>query len=208
MSIVVATLVFTLLACRQSASLGLSPTRPASLHGAIIQPAIAKPEITLTDTSGQPFDLRRQTQGYVTILYLGYTHCPDECPTTMADFSAALRSLPANTASHVKVLFVTTDPERDTPNVLRNWLDAFDPRFVGLRGSADQLAALERDLHLPPAEKEASDGAGDYGVSHAAFALVFTAADNIAHTVYPVGFSRADLASDITLLSEHGWRNN
>ncbi len=180
--------------------------RPANVRGVLIQPAVHKPDVTLTDTSGQPFSIAGETRGYLTVLYLGYTHCPDACPTTMADLAAALKSLPPASAARVKVIFVTTDPARDTPAVLRKWLDLFDVAFVGLTGTDEQVQALESELRLPPGEKE-DDGNGGYSVSHAAYALAFTANDDIAHTVYPEGFARADLTADLTLLATRGWPN-
>jgi protein SCO1/2 len=96
-----------------------------------VAPGLPKPNFTLTDTNGNPYDLDGQTQGYLTALYFGYTNCPDVCPTHMANIAAALRQLPASVTSHIKVLFVTTDPARDTPAVLRAWLNNFDPTFIG-----------------------------------------------------------------------------
>src|SRR4029078_2346115 len=97
--------------------------------GATISPTFSKPDITLTDTSGKPFNVKTDTAGVVTLLYVGYTHCPDICPTHMQQIAKALKALPAATASKVKVVFITSDPERDTPAVLRKWLDNFDTDF-------------------------------------------------------------------------------
>lgn len=184
-----------------------SPTAAASssqLKGALVSPAIAKPDVTLTDTSGQPYSLKQQTQGYLTLVYLGYTNCPDVCPQVMADYAAAMKTLPPAVTNKMKVIFITTDPARDTPDVLRKWLDHFSTSFVGLTGSQQQIDALQAALHVPAAEKE-DTGNGNYGVSHASFTFAFTANDNIAHVVYPVGFTRADLADDFQLLVNKGW---
>lgn len=181
-----------------------SPSSEAQIKGALISPAVAKPDVTLTDTSGKPFALKQATEGYLTLVYLGYTNCPDVCPQVMADYAAAMKTLPESVTSKIKVIFVTTDPQRDTPDVLRKWLDHFSPAFIGLTGSQQQIDALQEDLHINPATKE-DDGHGSYGVSHASFTFAFTANDNTAHVVYPVGFTRADLADDFQLLAKKGW---
>ena len=91
-------------------------------RGGLVTPPLPKPRFTLTDTSGRPFDFAAATKGYVTLLFFGYTYCPDQCPMHMANSSAALKKLPAGTAEHVKLVFVTTDPARDTrgaPSLVR-----------------------------------------------------------------------------------------
>src|SRR5947207_5200923 len=106
-----------------------------SYRGGVVTPPLPKPRFVLTDTSGAPFDFWVRTRGSVTLLFFGYTNCPDQCPMHMASIGLALRKLPANVGDHVKLVFVTTDPARDTTAVLRRWLDHFDKRFVGLTGS-------------------------------------------------------------------------
>src|SRR5215467_1267581 len=103
-------------------------------RGGLVTPPLPKPKFTLTDTSGAPFDLWSETQSYVTLLFFGYTHCPDDCPLHMANIASSLQQLPAEIGEQVKVVFVTTDPARDSAAVLRAWLDNFDARFVGLTG--------------------------------------------------------------------------
>src|SRR5689334_11026983 len=88
-------------------------------QGVLISPVTPKPNLVLTDTSGRQFDLQKQTDGYLTLLYLGYTHCPDICPTLMADIEATIKQMKPADASQVKVVFITTDPERDTPQAVR-----------------------------------------------------------------------------------------
>src|SRR5258708_6477385 len=76
-------------------------------RGGVVAPPLPKPAFTLTDTSGAPFDFREKTEGYVTLLFFGYTFCPDQCPMHMGTLGAALKKLPAGTADHVKLVFVT-----------------------------------------------------------------------------------------------------
>ena len=128
----------------------------------------------LTDTSGSPFDFASKTQGYTTLLFFGYTHCPDMCPLQMSVIAQAFKKIPAAAAEQFKVVFVTTDPERDTPQVLRSWLDHFDKRFIGLTGSHAAIESAQIAANLFPAKKSAVRADGNYEVGHAAFVLAYT----------------------------------
>jgi len=101
-------------------------TAGPTYRGGLVTPPLPKPRFTLTDTSGAPFDFWRQTDGYVTLLFFGYTRCPDECPMHVSNIAQGLKKLPAGAGDRVKLVFVTTDPARDTPKVLRAWLNQFD----------------------------------------------------------------------------------
>src|SRR5438093_7001047 len=136
----------------------------ATYHGGLVSPPLAKPKFTLTDTSGAPFDFGLKTQGYVTLLFFGYTHCPDMCPLQMSMIGSALKKMPADMADQFKVVFVTTDPGRDTPRALRSWLDHFDKRFIGLTGSDAAIGAAQIAANIPPAEKSAVRPDGTYDV--------------------------------------------
>src|SRR5438093_11583771 len=113
-------------------------------RGGLVTPPLPKPRFVLADTAGRPFDFSRETKGYVTLLFFGYTFCPDQCPMHMANLSAALNRLPAGSADQVQLVFVTTDPARDSPQVLRRWLAFFDRRSIGLTGTAETVAAVQR----------------------------------------------------------------
>lgn len=172
-------------------------------RGALASEPKPKPDFTLTDTSNAPFDFGRETEGYVTLLYFGYTHCPDICPVHMANIAAVLDKLPVDVARQIKVVFVTTDPARDTPERLREWLDRFDTSFIGLTGSEEQLEAAQVAAGVAPAVKEDLDD-GEYGVSHAAYVIAYTR-DDLAHVVYPFGVRQGDWAHDLPKLVEDGW---
>src|SRR5438105_14305608 len=92
--------------------------KEAAYRGGVVTPPLPKPRFTLTDTSGAPFDFWRETGGYVTLLFFGYTRCPDECPLHVANIAQGLKKLPAGAGDRVKPVFVTTDPARDTTKVL------------------------------------------------------------------------------------------
>jgi protein SCO1/2 len=172
------------------------------MHGAVPDSPSAKPRFTLTDTSGAAYQLAAETDDTVTLLYFGYTHCPDECPTSMADVASALRRLPSDVSDGVSVVFVTTDPRRDEPRVLRTWLDRFNPDFVGLTGSPREVAGAEVDTGLPISQREPAtkdDGAGRYSVAHFAAVLAYDRDGRLA-TLYPAGVTPADIAADLRLL--------
>jgi protein SCO1 len=172
-------------ATRGSGGSGNQVPHPAGLDGILQSPAMPKPNFTLTDTSGHPFNLQADTQGDATLLYFGYTHCPDICPTHMADIALGLARQSPAVRAHLKVVFVTTDPARDTPTVLRQWLNSFNPTFIGLTGDTAQIDAAEASVGMPPSVVEPL-GNGNYSVDHAAWVIAFTP-DNLAHAIYPSG---------------------
>ena len=128
----------------------MSVAGPApALHASEVGDVIPRPPLVLTDTSGRRFDLAARPSGELTLLFFGYTRCPDVCPTTLADLAAARRRLSAAQRARVQVVFVSVDPAHDSPTVLRAYLDRFDPSFIGLRGGPSTntvLAALKAPL--------------------------------------------------------------
>jgi protein SCO1/2 len=122
----------------------------------------------------------------------------------MSTIAQALKTLPAEQANRFKVVFVTTDPERDTPQVLRAWLDHFDRRFIGLTGSIDAIRSAQIAANLDPARKAGTLSDGSYAVTHAVWVLAYTA-DDRAHVVYPVGVKQQDWAHDLPLLAKETW---
>jgi len=174
-----------------------------SYRGGIVTPPLPKPRFILTDTSGAAFDFIQRTDGYVTLLFFGYTNCPDQCPMHMATLGAALKNLPAPIADQVKLVFVTTDPARDSPPVLRRWLDLFDRHSIGLTGTERAIEAVERAAGVPVATKTGATN-GNYGVAHANFVLAYSK-DNLAHVIYPGGVSKEDWVHDLPLLIKETW---
>jgi protein SCO1/2 len=168
--------------------------------GVALAEPVAKVPFTLTATDGSPYRFVEETEGYVTLLFFGYTHCPDVCPVHMANLAAVLDRLPYEVASAIKVVFVTTDPERDTPERIREWLDQFDPSFVGLTGTQEQVADLQRAFRLAPAVREERDDS-EYLVSHAAHIMAFTR-DDSAHLVFPFGSRQSDWMRELPRLVE------
>jgi protein SCO1/2 len=152
---------------------------------------------------GDAFELLRDTRGYLTLLFFGYTHCPDVCPVHVANVSKVLKGLPIDVSSKVRFVFITTDPERDTPEKLKSWLANFHPQFIGLTGNAEQIKQAQLSLGLIPAGREVPDSANPkaYLVSHAAVVFAFTN-DDSAHVMYPFGIRQQDWANDLPILSQ------
>ena len=188
-----------------AAGCGDSKTRALEgLHGVTLTPPRAKADFTLTDTDGRPFHFAADTRDVVTLLYFGYTNCPDVCPAQLVNIAGALKRMSPAQQGKVRVVFVTTDPARDTPERLRGWLNNFDKRFVGLSGSLDSVNAIETRLGLPMSQVEKTSmpmGAHpmNYGVGHAAQVLAFTPDDSL-RAEYPGGFTMDDWANDLPRL--------
>lgn len=193
----------------QTPKAGSGPVRPSpaaanAYRGGLVSPLLPKPQFTLTDTSGAAYDFLAKTQGYVTLLFFGYTNCPDMCPLQMHMIADALKMIPPTSADQFKVVFVTTDPDRDSPQVLRRYLDHFDKRFIGLTGSQAAIDAAQTAANLPVAKKSAVRPDGAYEVGHAAFVLAYTK-DNLAHVIYPVGMKQEDWVHDLPYLAQETW---
>ncbi len=189
----------------QAAASEQSTLLRSKLRGVLQSPPQPKPDLILTTTEGKPFDLRRETKGLLTLVFFGYTNCPDVCPVHAANISKVLKSLPNEVSGMVRFLFITTDPERDTPEVLGRWLAGFDPRFIGLTGTKDQIIAAQQMSRVMPAIREVPDSTrpSQYFVGHAGQVIAFTS-DDLAHIVYPFGVRQLDWANDIPILV-NGW---
>jgi len=180
---------------------GMVLINTSQYDGNIISP-VAKPSGTLTADDGRPFGLRADTKGVVTLLYFGYTHCPDLCPLTMSNTSAAMRMLPPADQARIRVLFVSVDPGRDTPARLRSWLSGFDPAFIGLRGTLAQVEAFERQTGLPLGPVY-QDSAGYFQLDHATEMFAYST-NNVAHEAFFPSTPAAEMAHDLKLLVAGG----
>jgi protein SCO1 len=156
--------------------------------------------LELTGHDGKPRRLE-DFRGKAVVLFFGFTHCPDICPTTLADVAAALKALGTD-ASRVQVLFVTVDPERDTAEVLRNYVTAFDPSFLGLRGDAEatQRAAKEFRIFF---EKRPGSAPGAYSVDHSGQSYVLDPQGRLRLLVRHDRIAQ-DLAGDLKILLGQG----
>ena len=163
-------------------------TDKPSLRGSVIDPPLPAAEIKLTDSTGQPFSLSRQ-RGKVILVFFGYTNCPDECPLTMANLKLAVEALGAD-ASRAVVLMVTTDPERDTPEAMRSFLDRFNTEFRGLTGPLEDLEGVWKDYGVT-----VMDG----GETHSNYVYVIDESGNLVETIL-ADAGPADIAADIQAL--------
>ncbi len=167
----------------------------------------SKPELVATDITGADFaqsiDLvdhngKRRTldefKGKAIALFFGYTHCPDVCPTTMTDMKQTMKLLGPR-ADEVQVLFVTLDPERDTQKVLSEFVPSFDKRFIGLRGTPEEIEATAKTFKIF-ANKVKAEGKAGYTIDHSAGMYVFDKNGKIRLYV-DYGQKPADIASDI-----------
>lgn len=163
-------------------------------HGTqLAEPARERPSFVLTGTDGEPYDFRAETAGRLTLVFFGYTSCPDVCPVHMATIAEALDK----TDAPATVVFVTTDPARDTPERIRSWLDSFDPDFVGLTGDLAQIEAAQVAMGTTVAIAEEADDDGDYLVGHTSGVFVITPDDRV-RLVYPFGTRQQDWVDDLT----------
>jgi protein SCO1/2 len=176
------------------------------IRGTVIDPPLEKPDFVMMDTEGKPFDFRTATRDRLTLLFFGYTNCPDVCPVTMANLGAVIGRYPSATRDRIRVVFVTTDPVRDTPQRMREWLDRFDADFVGLYGDVGIVDRVETALGLPVAQRPDSMAMGmDYPVGHSARVLVFTP-DNNGRVTYGFGTRQEDWIHDLPLLlQQRNW---
>ncbi len=174
-------------------------SRPVALYqGFGLVPPQPRPSFTLSDTSGKSYAFGRATAGKPTLLYFGYTHCPDVCPTTMADIGQALRTVPSDIQRRTQVVFVTTDVKRDTGPVLAAWLAHFDTelpnRFVGLTGTQGQIDAAQAAARVQLAEDE--------GQQHSAEVLLY-GSDDYARVQYLQSTNEADqIRHDLPLVAK------
>ena len=153
-------------------------------------------ELQLTDFTGQPRTLA-DFRGKVVVVFFGYTHCPDVCPTTMSELASAMKKLGPD-ASQVQVLFVTVDPKRDKPELLREYLPAFDKSFLGLYGDADATKKVEKDFKIYAAERPGKTP-DTYTVDHAAQTFVFDRQGKL-RLVMGYGMAPEAIASDVRIL--------
>ncbi|MGY0060103.1 SCO family protein [Streptomyces sp. LZ34] len=157
----------------------------------------AKPDLVLTDTDGKKYDLLKETKGKPTLIYFGYTYCPDVCPVVLSNIGIAEKKLPKAERDKLQVVFVTTDPGRDTPKRMRSWLDGQGGQdFVGLTGDFDTIQAAARPLGIlvdkPKKEKD-----GSITVNHGAQVIGFSPKDDKNHWLYTTDTTADQYVKDL-----------
>ena len=157
-------LVLSLAACDKLS------TKPVSFQNTDLTGLDYAKDFQLTDHNGKPRSLA-DFKGKLVVMFFGYTQCPDVCPTTMAEMAAVMKELGPQ-ADQVQVLFVTIDPERDTPALLAQYVPTFDSRFLGLYGDAAATAKVAKEFKVFYA-KVPGKTPGSYSMDHTAGSYVF-----------------------------------
>ncbi len=179
------------------ALLGCSQVERPDFRGTDISDQPFGRELRLTDHNGQMRTLD-DFRGKVVVLFFGYTHCPDVCPTTLSDTAQAFSLLTPDEAARIQVLFVTVDPERDTPEMLRQYVPYFHTSFLGLHGDAEEVAEVTREFRVFY-RKHQLPGATGYTVDHTAGSYGIDARGRL-RLLMPFGHSPEDMAHDLRLL--------
>ncbi len=169
---------------------------PRTFHGVDITGVDLGPDFRLTDHTGKERTLA-DFRGKVVALFFGYIHCPDVCPTTLSEMAGALRLLGPD-AQRVQVLFVTVDPKRDTPELLAQFVPAFNPTFLGLYGDSAATAKVTRDFKIYAAERPGKT-ADSYTVDHSAQTLVFDTQGRL-RLMLPYATGSEKIAADMRIL--------
>ena len=189
-------LLLTLTACS-----GSSSDAGGALHATPVDPPFEAASVELTDTAGAPYSLAKDTDADLTLVFFGYTHCPDICQVVMANLASAMTRLDEADRERVDVVFVTTDPARDTESVLRTYLSHIDPDFIGLTGDLDDIVTAGKAFGVGVSQGDKLPSGG-YDVTHG---TTITAVEpgGAAPYYWDQDTSSAEFASDIhELLNE------
>lgn len=176
---------------------GCAPAPRADFKGTDITGADFGRRLELTDHNGARRSLA-DFHGRLVVLFFGYTHCPDVCPTTLSDVAAAFRLMEPAAAEQIQVLFVSVDPERDTPDLLRQYVPYFHPTFLGLTGTPEEVAEAAKEFKIHY-RKHVEPGATDYLIDHTAGSYVLDRRGRI-RLFQPYAQPPADIAHDLAIL--------
>ena len=167
--------------------------RPYQSHGFMLDEATPATDFTLNAAGNQRVSLS-DYRGKIVLLYFGYTHCPDVCPTTLADLRVALSALEAK-ANDIQVIMVSVDPERDSPEWLADYVHRFDDRFVGITGPLDQVTEIATAYGIRFFKHEGSAATG-YLIDHTAKVTVIDRQGN-TRMFFPFGLTSEEIAEDL-----------
>lgn len=169
---------------------------PHTWTGMLMDPLAPVNDFSLTAAGGKPVRIS-DFRGKLVALYFGYTYCPDVCPTTLAELAAGMRDLGAE-AQQVQVIFISVDPARDTPERLADYVANFDPSFIGITGSPEEIAAVATPLGIYYQAHEGTAATG-YLVDHTATVMVLDRQGRL-RLLLPFGTTGAQAASDLRAL--------
>jgi protein SCO1/2 len=182
------------------AGCGGDDVKAGELHGTVLDPPFTVSKQALVDTDGDPYSLAGSTDKRLTLVFFGYTNCPDICGTVMGNLASAMTRLDSSDLDQVDVVFVTTDPDRDTGPVLRRYLDRYDKSFIGVTGPIDEIASVGRSIAVGMGEKLPTGG---YEVDAHTTQVTGIDSDDEAPVYWGQSTSSKQFADDIhTLLGE------
>lgn len=184
------------------AACGGATEAPAEFTGTTLDPPFAVSSTALVDTDGAAYSLTEDTDKELTLVFFGYTHCPDTCGQVMSTLAGTLARLDDAQRDRVDVVFVTTDPARDDEPVVADYVDAYDPSITGVTGDLDDIVevALSMAVAVEAGEKLPSGG---YEVTHGTRIMAINAADETP-MMWDQNVSQAQLTRDITQLLDEG----
>lgn len=166
------------------------------MHGVVIGDPEPAPRLVLRPPGGAVFDLAQQ-RGSIVLIYFGYTHCPDVCPTMLADWARAKRAIGAD-SSKVRFVFVSVDPERDTPEIAAAYARQFDGSFVGLSGTPAEIEAMKAEWKIA-AYPEGDPRSKTYTVAHPSHSFLVDE-EGVLRLMYRPGVRGEELAQDLQRL--------
>jgi protein SCO1/2 len=169
----------------------------AALKSGVFEPPRAAPEFALPASTGAEFKLSDQ-RGKVVVLGFGFSHCPDVCPVTLAVLAQVRKQL-GELADRMQVVYVTVDPERDTPARLHEYLTLFDKSFIGVTGAPEQLKSLREAYGILAARAENKNAPDGYLVHHSTYVYLIDRS-GLLRALVPFGKSAADIANDVKIL--------
>jgi protein SCO1/2 len=170
---------------------------PPQLHGLQLQSPRVAEDFTLPTSTGDAMSLSDFRGKYV-VLFFGYTYCPDVCPTTLNDLQQMVKELGVQRAEDVQVIMVSVDPERDTPEQLATYLNYFDPNFVGMTGTVEEIQPVARQFGIF-FERQPGSNNTSYLVDHSA-AVTLIDPEGYVRMIWTYGVKGAEMASDLSYL--------
>ncbi|WP_439939385.1 SCO family protein [Nocardia sp. N13] len=175
---------------------------PAELTGTPLDPPFEVSSTPLVDTDGAAYSLTEDTDKDLTLVFFGYTNCPDICGQVMATLAGTLARLDDAQRDDVDVVFVTTDPARDDEAVVEDYVSAFDPSIIGLTGDLDDIIEIGRSMAVAVDEGQKLPSGG-YEVTHGTQVLAVDGDDEVP-VFWKADVSQAQLAHDVTMLLDQG----
>lgn len=176
---------------------GYNRFRPHVFHGTVLQSPQPAPDFELTGEGGRRVRLS-DFRGKIVLLFFGYTFCPDVCPTTMRELARAMEILGPEKARDIQVIMISVDPERDTPEHINEYVHAFNPNFIGLTGTPDEIAQVATMYGIFYQKREGTAATG-YLVDHTATVTVINR-EGYVKLLIPYGVTAAEIADDLAYM--------